>query len=149
MWHDLSGCWDELKAVAEERNAQKSGFRSSRYWNAESHFLGLLGEQVYALEHGLAVDKALRLNGDGGTDFGSVDVKTTKYWQYPILKHPVQAQMRADRYALVGIDIDRQRGMLIGEVTADRLRRGKIEDFGYGPQYTLDEYEITHDLQKR
>lgn len=68
-WHTLSSYWQRVGEIAQERDEQKRPLASSRYWNQRSHFVGLLGELVFAIETRQAVDVALRREGDGGTRY--------------------------------------------------------------------------------
>lgn len=143
-WHDLTPHWEELRAVADGRNQQKQNFQSSKYWNIDSHFIGLLGEQVYALEYGLGVDLELKVSGDGGCDFGRTDIKACTYWTDPFLKHPVRPKYWPDVFVLVAVDVDGKRGKLVGQATAKQLQRdGTITNFGHGNQYVLYDWELS------
>ena len=140
---DLSPWWEKLRAVASQRNAQKRDFRSSKYWNADSHFMGLCGELLYAIDRGEKVDTRLLEGGDGGTDFpGGVDVKACRFNSNAYLKHPVRAKHWPEIFVLCFVDKKKKRGRILGWATAKELRDGEIKDFGYGPQYTLPQYKL-------
>lgn len=145
-WWSLRPYWAWLAAVAAERDAQKRPFATSRYWNNDSHFIGLLGELVYALETDQAPDVALRIDGDQGEDFERVDVKTCVYWRDPYLKHPVNAKWWPASFALVILDQEEQRGMLVGVVDAERVRQAPVRDWGHGPQYSLRGRECLNEV---
>lgn len=142
-WVDLAPRWDEIRAYAEQRDKQKRGYRSSRYWNKESHFLGLLGELVYGISIGMEPDFTLRRGGDGGSDFPDTDVKATKYWTDPWLKVPVDSTM-VGTYALVGIDVEQRRGYVAGVFSRKEVRAALIKDWGYGPMFSLDAAPLFH-----
>lgn len=136
-WIDLSKVWQRLYDVAEERDKQKHNFASSRYWNQESHFHGLLAEYVYAVESKQEMNLELLIQGDGGKDFPETDVKGCTYWQDPWLKHPLRKPLVANRYVLVGLDIPRKRGYVVGIASKQQVKNAKVIDWGHGPQYSL------------
>lgn len=139
MYVDLSPYWERLRILAEQRYEQKDGFSSSRYWNQDSHFLGLCGELLYALATRQKIDTELRITGDGGTDFpGGVDVKTCRFETDAYLKAPVGTKRWPDIFVLCYVDKEQRRGRILGWAWSDDLwATGEIRDFGYGPTYTL------------
>jgi hypothetical protein len=127
-WIDLVPWWERITTEAHRRQAQKRGFKSGRHWNADTDFVGLCGEVVFAVQNGLEVDWSLRLDGDGGVDFivdgETVNVKATPYWRDPYLKAPKGDNLTAaDWYALTPVDLPGQRGYYVA-----RVRRRTLED---------------------
>lgn len=127
-----------LRAVADARDRQKNGFASSRYWNADSHYIGLLGEWIYGRKVGLEPNLELLIEGDGGYDFGGVDVKTSTFLDAPHLKHPVGATRWPAAFALVSVDVENLRGRYEGYATASELRASPTREYRPGfPQHHL------------
>jgi len=135
-WFDLAPYWDELKAIADGRDRQKSGYSSSRYWNRESHFHGLLGEQVYGASIGMEPDKTLRALGDGGIDFPDTDVKTSTFWNDPWLKVP-PTDKPVGKYPLVALDIKGKRGYVACIFYRPEVGSAPLKDWGHGPMLSL------------
>ena len=136
---DLSPYWADLKAIAKERHEQKKGYASSRYWNLDSHLIGIAGEALYAMKTGQRVDRKLRAFGDEGSDFpDGADVKTCTYRYDPILKHPVWSKKWPALFVFCFVDPKKQEGMIVGYATPEMLRGGPVRDFGHGDQFTLD-----------
>lgn len=136
-WINVAPFWEELGNLADARDRQKRGFASTRQWNDESHFVGLLAEQIYALHKGLQIDKRLLINGDRGIDFPGVDVKGCRYWRDPWLKHPVGKKLTVGTYVLVALDLDLRRGYLAGYATSKELLCAPVVNWGHGRQYSL------------
>ncbi len=138
---DLAPYWAQIQTLAAERNTQKRGYRSSRYWSTDPHFVGLCGEFAISLASGQPVDTALKVMGDAGHDFVlagyRIDVKAVTYWDDPHLKHPVNASSWPDAFALVAVDQDGQRAKIVGFVSSTQLvADNQIRDYGYGNNYT-------------
>lgn len=153
-WHDLSLFWDWLTDVGEKRMKQKQPYASTRSWSkVGSHILGIYAEMVVALEFGMKLDAVIRPRGDQGRDFvnvapefhGRLDAKGVvadrQHWP-PILKHPVNDPVRSDWYGLVSVNVEKQRGALIGIVPSDLLATARTHDFGYGDQRMLEASDV-------
>ncbi|NAL77289.1 hypothetical protein DYY65_03430 [Nitrososphaera sp. AFS] len=138
----MSPYWNVLEAASELRDNQKRGFASSRYWNDKGHFIGLLGEMVYAIKTGQEINLDLIIYGDGGIDFRDVDVKSSPYWRSPYLLIPVGKPMRVNNYVLVGIDIPNKRGYIIGWATKEDILVAERVNFGYGESYRLTSNQL-------
>lgn len=144
-WHSLAAFWDWLHWLGGEREKQKEHYASTRNWNDEPHVIGLLGEQVYALETGQAINTALNRGGDSGIDFpDGTDVKTVTYWQDPYLKvSPDELRVgRALRYALVVVDEQAKRGALIGVASPAQVRSARLHVWKKVPMHSLHYSEI-------
>jgi hypothetical protein len=137
VWTDLKPFWKSLRDCADARHSQKYGFASSKYWNTDSHFLGLLAEQIYATATNQTVNLELLINGDCGVDFPGIDVKGCKYWDDPWLKHPVSRELPVNKYVLVGLDLNNQRGYVAGWASKADIESAEIVDWGYGPQRSI------------
>lgn len=137
QWVDLKPHWDALRKAADDRHNQKRKFKSSRYWNADSHFLGLLAEQVYATVTKQKVNLELIIQGDDGFDFPDTDVKGCKYWNDPWLKHPINRDLPVGKYVLVGLDVKKQRGYVVGWASKEDISQAEIVDWGYGSQRSI------------
>lgn len=149
---DLSDDWPLLLRLAEEREQQKRGFGTSKLLrgNASTHLIGLAGECALAKITGKPFDAKLRINGDGGKDFGEVDVKTSTYWP-PILKHPVNPKFWPKWFSLVYFDEAAKQAFFIGTVSKEELQSGPRRTFNKsaGEQHSLDcevvaEYSRAH-----
>jgi hypothetical protein len=142
-WYDLLPVWRKATEAAAQRDGQKRGFASSRYWNQESHFLGLLGEYVYGHVSRQEVNLTLDVTGDGGLDFPGIDVKATRYYTKPYLKHPATSNRWPPFFVLVAINVDARLGRYCGHIAGHALQKhGTLRDFGHGPQRTMDEFEL-------
>lgn len=146
-WWNLSPFWPWLKWLGRQRDTQKSGFRSSRYWNEHSHFYGLCGELVFALEMGLEIDDRLLLHGDNedfSTEGGlSFDVKTCTYIHDPHLKHPEGFHKWSDVFVLVGLNTNSKAAKIVGYALESQMREAPIKDYGHGRQHSLKPKELT------
>jgi len=138
-WKDLGKFWDTLIATASERDNQKRKFKSSRYYNEKSHFIGLCGEMTYSIITGLKPDLTLRLLGDGGLDFPDTDVKATEYWKDPYLKENPDAAFVARFYVLVAIDTIQKRGRVCGWASRTDVQNAPLKNWGQGPRRSLHE----------
>ena len=138
---DLSDDWPTLLLLAEEREQQKRGFGTSKLLRgaASTHLIGLAGECALAKITGKPFDAKLRINGDGGKDFGEVDVKTSTYWP-PILKHPVNPKFWPKWFSLVYFDEASKQAFFIGTVSKEELLSGPRRTFNQaaGEQHSLD-----------
>lgn len=142
-WVDLRFCWEQLAAAAAARDAQKRGYASSRYWNQDSHFHGLLGEAVVGKLIGASPRLNLVAEGDGGSDFPFTDVKTATFLRDPHLKHPVGATHWPEFFVLVALDVDHQRGVLAGYATkAMLLHGGSVRNYGHQDNHVLTSKQI-------
>lgn len=141
---DLSPYWPELQELARQRYDQKDGWASARYWNIDSHFLGLCGELLYGMATNQPINTDLLAHGDGGTDFpGGVDVKTTRFEFDAYLKHPVGAKHWPDVFVLCYVNKEQKRGRILGWTYSDVVWvSGEVQDFGHGPQYTLHQQHL-------
>lgn len=136
-WIDLTSIWETLRAVAKKRDDQKRKFATSRYLNPDSHFHGLLAEHIFGLETGQNINLELLIEGDGGQDFPGTDVKGATYWTNPSLILFTDDALRANKYALVALDIEGKRGYLVGYATREEVQKAEIRDFGYGPRLSI------------
>jgi hypothetical protein len=131
---------DLLRKVAEERVAQHAGKASSRYMNADSHYIGLKGEAAFAKEFELQVDLTMRNTGDGGIDFTlggrTIDVKTSTYGDK--LRIPVTTEYWCDIYVLAKYDSYHDEAYPVGWADKDAVRAAAIHNFGYGDNHVID-----------
>lgn len=150
-WIDLSPPWDKLQRIATEINAIK---RNSRLTlppnNYSARFDGLCSEYVYSIVTGQKMNLDVYLSGgDGGIDFGDVDVKGNKYWNGPkkgspylIVHTEIDLPLRAAKYVLVGLDMPGKRGYIAGWATREEVRSADIDEWGYGPRYSIPCYKL-------
>lgn len=129
--------WDYLKSVAEGRDQQKHDYASSRYWNPESHFHGLLGEWAYGIMIGEQPNYELIAKGDDGYDFGNVDVKTSTHPD-PDLK--VTASNPFTLYVLMHLIVSGRQVIYKGWAFDRDFHdptRARVVDYGYGPRVVI------------
>lgn len=146
-WHDIPLDVRELcRRAADARHRQKRTYESSRYWHGDSHYVGLLGEWVFAQETSLPVNWELIATGDGGVDFGSVDVKASTFVSDPHLKHPASAKRWPTYLALVVVE--EARGRYLGYATAEELRLAptRVYQRGAGAQHHLPAHALHRSL---
>lgn len=120
-------------------NKDKLKYKSTNLLNKDSHYIGKLGEIIYAKAKELIVNfETNKFEGDGGADFvdtSEIDVKTTVYYKYPILKEYSNKVNTNIMYALVALDLGRSRGYLVGEISGEQLKQQYVKDFkGLGPR---------------
>jgi len=137
--------WEEITRCADEREAQKRGYATSKLLRGthSTHLIGLAGEFALAKLTGRKPDTSLRIQGDGGSDFKNLDVKTATYWP-PILKHPVNPKYWPEWLALVYLDEENKTARFIGTVSKADLMSGEQKTFhpSAGPQHTLSCGEV-------
>src|SRR5665213_993633 len=136
-WTDLNPFWDISRRCAEERYKQKNDFKSTRNWNKDPHFVGLLSEHVYGKMIGQEPNLDLLIQGDSGFDFPGVDVKGCTYVNDPYLKWIPSAPLVADTYVLVVIDLNKRRGMVKGYATRAEVAAAPLIDWGYGDRFSI------------
>ena len=125
MWYSLKPYIPIAKSFSVDVNRLKDHYASTNYLNKDSHYIGKLGECLFANRFNLEVNTQVTVKGDNGFDFllngNRIDVKTTPYFRYPELKeHPFNLQS-ADYYVLVAIDEERCLGRLVGYCSGLRL----------------------------
>lgn len=142
-WVDLRHYWDKIESLAHKRDEQKLHYESTKNWNVHNstHFIGLCGEFVVAIQTDMDVDTELRKAGDPGYDFKIKDktysVKSTTYWKDPHLKEYLRPKHFCDFYLLVGVDIDDKRGKIFGWCNTKDIQSAKIVDYGHGEQRSV------------
>lgn len=135
---ELTWCWALLEMVAQMRDEQKTPYESSKLWSIgnSTHFIGLCGEATFAQWAKKPLDVQLKASGDEGHDFivngKTIDVKTTVYWDDPILKEFEGRKKSADLLVLAGLDLKRKRCILYGWTTLSEMHGLPRMDFGYG-----------------
>ena len=138
-WIDIRRWLDCASRYAAERDEQKRRYQSSRYLAQNPHYLGHLAEHVYGSLIGQPVNHQAYVGGDGGTDFPGTDVKGVRFWQDPWLKHPASKPLRAFRYVVIALDMERKRGRYVGEASREELRAAPLKTWNEeaGPQLSL------------
>ncbi len=130
-WISLIEVWAESMEMARERDATHDYDGNLARTRIATHFLGVLGEQVWRLWSG--GEKPRVLGGpDDGTDFlGKVDVKAIDYLgPTPLLLIPAGDELTAKYYPLAQIDMEHQRGRLLGWATAAEVAAVDITPAG-------------------
>lgn len=138
----LEDRWEFLLGLAGERDGQKRGFASSRYWTDASHFVGLCGEDLVAFLIGQELDAALRIGGDRGRDFLGPDgrvwnVKASTFWDDPHLKLAPQERSEAKAFLLCALEARARRVRYVGWAMKELLEMAPLKDYGYGPRRSL------------
>jgi hypothetical protein len=137
----LGDQWDFLHSLADKREADKRSLKSSRLLRGEesTHFIGLVGEYVYALHTGQLLNQDFyEKAGDAGFDFpDGTDVKTSTNPR-PYLKVPVNSRL-PDFLALVWVSETSKIGSVVGKVTrADFVKYRTKMRFSQNKDYPLD-----------
>ena len=145
---DLAPYWDDIKRLADERHEQKVRYKSTRQYNPHTHFVGLLGETVFAIASNLETDTELKIKGDDGKDFvheilGRVDIKTSTYYNDPILKEFTNRQIHSDAEVLVALDMQNKKGAVVGYATKQEVLNANTQNFGYGDMYAIEWGDLT------
>jgi hypothetical protein len=144
QWIDLSGKWERITQLDQERQEQKKDYKSGLHLSKQSTWLiGLCGEYAVSSLCGQPVDEALKPQGDSGIDFrcdfGAVDVKSsTRLHDADLVLFPDQKHW-ADFYILVSVDVKRKRARICGWATLAEIRAGELHDYGYGHRLRLKE----------
>jgi len=138
---DLRQVWNEIGSLADSRERQKGSFASTNPWcSLGTHMIGLCGEFGFAMCYGYDVDKELKIKGDSGFDFvtptGTVDVKTSAYWDSPILKEHPSKPSWPDRYVLASVSTGQRACRLWGWIDRTKLESLPMRDFGNGEMLT-------------
>jgi len=142
-WISLADYWDMLMKLSNERNAQKRGFASSRYYNnVNTHFLGLCGEQAWSIESGLPMRYDLLIDGDGGKDFEDIQVKGTSHWDNPSLLEFPNPKYTSRYYVLVGINQKIKSAWIPGFCVKHELFEAPLRDRGYGPRHSINHFKL-------
>lgn len=146
-WIDLSEPWNKLRDLAKQRDRQKTKYKSDKSWSKYStHFIGLLGEFIFAKLTGTKLDSSLRAQGDSGYDFvidgKTYSIKTTRYWKDPFLKEYERPKKWCDIYVLIGVDMDKKRGKIFGWCEKSDMKNAKFVDFGYGKQRAISHKDL-------
>lgn len=94
--------YDIAKHYGDIRTNLHKGQSSQRLISKDSDTVGLLGEILFALKYGYAVDLQERLGGDNGVDFSialkfTMDVKTTETLGNLLVE---KGKVKADVYVL-------------------------------------------------
>jgi hypothetical protein len=135
---DLSSEWETIHKIADERDAQKRNFKSSRYWNENSHFYGCLGEVAYALVVKKKFDDILKVMGDDGSDVDGYDVKTSTYYNDPWLKHdPNSKKLPEKGFVLVGLNVKEKYAIVYGMATVDKMCFAEFVNWGNGDMLSI------------
>ena len=134
--------WDMIVELADKRDNQKRGYKSTQNWNKTStHLVGLCGEVAFSKMTGAPFDARTLARGDDGYDFlidgVTYSVKTTKYARDPHLKEFPKPKLWADKYVLAIVDMGAKKATICGWCTGKELRESKLVDYGYGPQHSL------------
>lgn len=135
--------WEELEGRAHEKDLISDSVPWTRRWNPKFNLLGLVGEWVFCSLVGQQMKYGF---GDGGFDYGDVDVKATRHYKGPRLLRLATDKFRAERYALVAVDEDRRLGRYVGFATREEFQSAPVKEYGYGPTRTLYEAQLNHDL---
>lgn len=126
--------FDGLVREAETKDAVSDRVGWTRRWNPQFNLVGLIGEWTYATVMGLEREQRF---GDGGRDFGDVDVKASSRYASPLLLRLASDPLAAPLFALVAVDVAGRRARYVGFATREELRRAPLREYGYGPTRTL------------
>jgi hypothetical protein len=129
---DLSGSWDYLHKVARNRLANNSRTPHHEHRLGEGiEVVGAAGELVARRFFGLPEN--LHEHFDGGVDLEycgmRIDVKSTiltPRFRYRFLQWPRYKDVRGDFILMVGIDVIRQRGTVVGYATREEMQAAPL-----------------------
>ena len=143
---DLSPHRAEIESLSKLREKQKKGYRTSKQFSSDAtNLTGLKGEYAFSMCTGLPVDKELRRNGDGGTDFvyGHLlyDIKSSLYdgVNVSLMEFPGK-KMLAHVYVL--IQIKGWSARIIGWASRRQLRHANRKNFGHGERLAISRTEM-------
>ena len=143
---DLTPHSEEIKALAEVREKQKLGYKTSKQYSAAAtNLTGLKGEFAFSLCTGLPVDKELKRSGDGGTDFTykniSYDIKSSLYDgpNVSLLEFP---DKRLLAHVFVLVQIKDWTARIIGWASRRQMRHASHKDYGHGPRLAMTRDEM-------
>lgn len=125
---------NDLRRLAEQRAQLHENHASSRPLSDDYEFVGLAGEEEFAWQYGLEVDRTSRPAGDKGIDFihsavGSIDVKTARKAYNLIVE---KGKVYSNIYVLARYNDTTQRAELLGWATRQEVLAAPVKDFGYG-----------------
>jgi len=135
---------DNIRKMAADREELHKNHASSRPLSKDYEYIGLKGEEKFAEEFSLALDKELKPGGDKGHDFsssiGAIDVKTARKAYNLIVE---EGKVRADVYVLAQYEDSSDSVKLLGWASKDEVLKAPKKDFGYG---IINHYIPKHDL---
>jgi len=149
-WRPISSStWERCRAFSDALDSKKRSYGSSRYWNGDSHFVGTIAESLVGSLTGRPVNLDIHTYGDGGTDFGCTDVKSSTFLPDPHLKVSPW-ELKGNDFVLVVVDLTGRRARVAGWADEEMIRSGSRHDYGHGYRYVLTEKELhrglPHDL---
>lgn len=124
----------ELESLGRERHAIHKEHTTPRFFDDpnEEDIIGVYGENCFAQDFHLPMDKTLKINGDAGVDFvtssGTINVKTARK---PIFLFVKENEPKADIYVLARFSDDKAVSLLGWEFGKEMITCPK-KDFGYG-----------------
>ncbi len=147
---DLTPFLNDCLQYSEAITALKGHYKSTLTLNKNPHYLGKLGECLFAARYGLKVNFEVHTKGDGGNDFlingWSVAIKTTGYWKSPDLKEFINPSHRSHVYVLATVDLAKARGRLVGYISGKRFFEAPTERYrGLGERHVARESDLTKD----
>ena len=150
--------YDELLAVAKERERIHANHATSRPLSPDYEVKGLMGEEAFAWRFGFGTEYLdLKPQGDGRIDFhtpaGTVDVKTAEKPYYLFAEEGVK---HADILVLASYNpVPTRCVSLLGWEYSDLMLTLPKRDFGHGivnhykPRHKLRPMQDLHDLCRR
>jgi len=140
--------YQQCQILARDRAKKAKSKKFSAWTDAETHFIGLVGEFAFASVTGLKVDTRWRWGGDGHVDFkvkrNTIQVKTrnTNTWGDPdLLVRPSVAKCKT--YVLCEWKSSMpQIVVLVGWCTHGELIKER-RDLGYGEMYYMPRRKLS------
>lgn len=126
--------WEQLLAKAAEKDAVSDRVDWTRRWRPGFNLVGEVGEEQFRAISGMERNAGF---GDGGRDFGDIDVKASGFWPAPSIAIPIGNPLRAGFYALVAVDLDGQRARYWGWAYREEVAAAPERDLGNGPNRML------------
>ena len=136
----------ELRRIASEREELHKNHATSRPLSKDYEYIGLKGEDKFAEEFGMDIDRELRPEGDGGKDFpshlGIVDVKTARKAYNLIVE---EKKVVSDIYVLAKYTDETDEVELLGWAYKNEVLEAPVRDFGYGIiNHYIPKQELKH-----
>jgi len=144
-WHDLSQHWALAEWHAarwESSHTNDTDLHSVGIWKNQNR-QGILGEFVYCFETGLIPD--LTVGYKKGADFkDGTDVKTNhELWGHLLVLDGLVRKAGVSRYALVIVDDEMKRGVLVGTATPELVESFPAKKLKWKPVHRVPQEELT------
>lgn len=138
--------------LSKLHNGKESRFGAMTYGGKrggeEAHLIGLYAEIAVSHYFNIPIDIETYEKGDSGTDVvidgKSVSIKSTSYWEDPLLRVEIEHFVDGNFYFCTAVDMSQKRVKLVGWADSNTVKRSSIRSFVKdGPKnYVLDRDEL-------